>query len=285
MEAGRPSRTAEYVALFRALETARPADERLVDDPWAIRFLSPGLRLAALLAHLPGGAALVAGVLDRRWPGPRLSTVVRTRMVDDLVTAALDAGAHQLVLLGAGYDTRGLRLPSAAASSVFEVDHPSTQARKRAAFAPAAAHATTYVPVDFERDDLRAALRGAGFAEGRPTCVVWEGVLSYLSLPAIDATLGSVTAACTPGSAVVLTYVDAAALDHRDARWIRAVEAAGEPFVTGLRPGEAPAFFARRGLRLRSDVSTRAAGEALVGPAGARRIPPVHRVAELEVAG
>ena len=79
-------------------------------------------------------------------------------LVDDLVTTALDAGAHQLVLLGAGYDTRGLRLTSAAASSVFEVDHPATQAHKRAALAPAAAHATTYVPVDFERDDLGAAL-------------------------------------------------------------------------------------------------------------------------------
>ncbi len=114
------SRTAEYVAMFRAVESARPAADRLFDDPYAISFLNGKLALGARIAGLPGGQKLICRYIDRNWPGSRPSAVIRTKLIDDAVTEAIEGGAEQLAILGAGYDTRGLRLPRAKAVPVFD---------------------------------------------------------------------------------------------------------------------------------------------------------------------
>ncbi|HLH13704.1 MAG TPA: class I SAM-dependent methyltransferase, partial [Solirubrobacteraceae bacterium] len=158
MDAGAPSRTAEYMALFRALESARPRGRRLFEDRAASHFLRPRLRAVATAARFAPAGRLVEAFIDRRWPGPRLSGVVRTRAIDDFVLDAANAGCEQALLLGAGYDTRASRLPALASASVFEVDHPATQARKRRALRRVSAANVRYVPVDFERDSLTAAL-------------------------------------------------------------------------------------------------------------------------------
>jgi methyltransferase (TIGR00027 family) len=246
------------MALFRAIESSRPADSRLFHDPLAVAFLDRRLRLAAVTARLPMLGTLVPWYIDRRWPGPRPSGVVRTRAIDDAVREALVGGCAQLVILGAGYDTRAYRLPEAAAVETFEVDHPATQTAKRAALERALRTPSPqvhHVPVDFEHDSLASALDAAGLERAVRTCVVWEGVFSYLTVDAIDATLRWVVDACAPGSRLILTYVDAAALRPADhpAPWIAAVDRAGEPFVTGLDPS-APELAERFGLRAASTI-------------------------------
>jgi methyltransferase (TIGR00027 family) len=284
MDAQAPSRTAEYMALFRALESTRPPAHRLVEDRAAVRFLSPRLRAVARAARLRPLRALAVAYIDRRWPGPRLSGVVRTRVIDDLVREAVRGGCTQLLLLGAGYDTRATRLPQLASTPVFEVDHPATQARKRAALGSAPAH-VRYVPVDFERDDLLDALAGAGLDSSQRSCVLWEGVFSYLTVEAIDRTLAALVHACAPGSLLILTYVERRALERSRAGsqpWVAAVSDVGEPFRTGLDPAEARAFFDARSLRLRADESTAQAAVRL-GVRDAHTIPGFYRIAVLEV--
>ncbi len=280
-----PSRTAEYMALFRALETTLPADRRLFADPDAKRFLRPSLRAVASAAKLPALRASIVAFIDRRWPGPRLSGVVRTRVIDDFVVNAVESGCTQLVLLGAGYDTRATRLSHLAGATVFEVDHPATQARKRAVLG-APPQRIRYVPLDFERDTLPSALTDAGFDREQRSCVLWEGVFSYLTPEAIDATLTALVALCAAGSRILLTYVDQRALDAPDSypqAWSTAVSDVGEPFQTGLDPGKAHAFFAQRKLTLRHDESTTDAALRL-GVAGAHNIPDFYRIATLEPA-
>lgn len=284
MEAGAPSRTAEYMALFRALESARPRDRRLVEDRAAVRFLRRRLRVVAHAARLSPLRWLVVAFIDQRWPGPRLSGVVRTHVIDELVRGAIRGGCTQLVLLGAGYDTRATRLPEAASTSVFEVDHPATQARKREALGAASAN-VRYVPIDFERDPLLRALTDAGVDPRKRSCVVWEGVFSYLSAEAIDLTLAALVEACAPGSVIVLTYVDQRVLDESSPRpqaWIAAVRDVAEPFRTGLRPEHAASFFAARNLTLRHDETTTEAARRL-GVSHAETIPSFYHLAVIEV--
>ena len=116
MKEGQASRTAEYMALFRAIESLLPADGRLFEDPFARRFLSPPLAAVATLCRLPGTANLVARYVDRRWAGARSSGVARTRLIDDTIGAALGRGIDQVVILGTGAQPRG-RLPSARVTS------------------------------------------------------------------------------------------------------------------------------------------------------------------------
>jgi methyltransferase (TIGR00027 family) len=279
-----PSRTAEYMALFRALESAQATDRRLFEDPDAARFLRPSLRAVAIAARSAALRAPIIAFIDRRWPGPRLSGVVRTRVIDDFVVSTVDGGCTQLVLLGAGYDTRATRLAQAASAVVFEVDHPATQARKRSVLG-ALPERIRYVSVDFEHDRLLPALADAGFDRDQPSCVLWEGVFSYLTPEAIDATLGALVELCGPGSRILITYVDRRALDapaHTHKPWLTAVGDAGEPFQTGLDPSQAHAFFAQRKLSLRHDESTTEAALRL-GVTGAQSIPDFYRLATLQV--
>jgi len=126
------SSTAEYMALFRALESTRPPEVRLFDDPYAVRFLRPSLRAVIRISHSRLGRALVQAAIDFLWPGARASGVARTRLIDDaLVGASRDARIEQVVLLGAGFDCRANRLSLGPALEFLEVDRPDTQEVKR----------------------------------------------------------------------------------------------------------------------------------------------------------
>lgn len=284
MREGSPSRTAEYVALFRALESRRGFGKRVLHDPLARRFLSPRLRAVDLLASVPGVRGAISAYIDQRWPGPRPSAVIRTRVIDDAVTAAMNHGAEQVVILGAGYDTRAYRL-SRRGVRFFEVDHPDTQVVKRRRVGKLRAGAATFVGVDFASEDPGPALAAAGLDGGLRTLFLWEGVLSYLEPPAIDAMLRWMARTGAPGSGVVFTYADQRALDGSGQMgdvgpWLEAVERAGEPFRTGLDPRTLEPFLAERRLRLVWDESTTDAAARL--GRGRGRMPPFYRVALAE---
>ncbi|SEF37993.1 methyltransferase, TIGR00027 family [Amycolatopsis pretoriensis] len=270
----RASFTAETMALQRAFESHRPAGRRLFDDPYATAFLRPSLRVLAEAARLPGVRHLAFSLYDAvAGPGPRASGITRTKVIDDALTSAM-TGETQCVLLGAGYDTRAHRLPALAGRAVFEVDHPATQARKRAVLGAG----PRYVPVDFERDDLPARLTESGFDPRKPSVFVWEGVTNYLTAEAVGTTLAAVHGL---GGDLVFTYVDVRALHEPSPfpearRWVRAVARSGEPWTFGLLPASTGAFLAEHGFDLRQDVSAQEAG----GGSGLYRIAIAARRAD-----
>jgi len=169
---------------------------------------------------------------------------------------------------------------------VFEVDHPDTQAAKRAVVerqvGRAPAH-VTYVPVDFDHQDLGEELARGGFDTGARTFFVLEGVISYLTADAVDGTFRYVGAASGPGSEIAFTYLHRGVIDGSrqlaGARETGArVRAAGEPWRFGFDPGEVPAYLAERGLELVEDVSPAEAAPRYVPPER-RRAAAFYRLA------
>jgi methyltransferase (TIGR00027 family) len=262
----RASRTAEFMALFRALETVRrPAGERLFRDPLARGFLRPALRGVVALSCLPGAGPLVARAIDRRWPGARTSAVARTRLIDDLLRERLGEGVEQVVILGAGFDARAHRLPGIERTRVFEVDHPATLTVKRTRVAQqlgGLARHVVYVDLDFDHEDLARALAGAGFDPARRAFFLWEGVTNYLTAAAVDAVLRTVARSAAPASSIVFTYVHRGVLDGSVSfagteHLVKTLGRVGEPWTFGLDPGELPAYLAGRGLELVVDLGAR----------------------------
>jgi methyltransferase (TIGR00027 family) len=258
---GQSSRTAEYMALFRALESALPASRRLFEDPLARAFLGPRLALVARLARVPGIRRLVLAIADRRVPGSRSSGVARTRFIDDLLRSSLEEGVEQLVVLGAGFDARAYRLPELRALRVFEVDHPDTARVKREVLGrvlPVLPEQVRFVTTDFRRGGLEEAMGAAGYRDSARTVFVWEGVTNYLTEDAVDETLRW-CARAAPGSLLVFTYVHRAVLEDpasfAGTRSLFAnLERFGERWSFGLDPAEVPDFLARRGLALERDL-------------------------------
>lgn len=241
------SRTAEHVALFRALETRRR--DRLFTDDYATRFLSTRYRWLVRAAAVPPIGHGIARLIDHRYPGgPCMSAIARTRLIDDLLE---EAKPEQVLLLGAGYDSRAHRVPGIPAT--YEVDHPVTQAAKRRLIADRP-H-VHYLPVDLTEENLADALERAGFRRKR-TAVIWEGVTNYLTEPAVDATLRDLTKVTAKGSTVILTYIDRAALTS-DSTWHKEVAKVGEPWTFGFDPGEVAGYLAERGLDVMGDLSTK----------------------------
>ena len=215
MKTGQASRTAEYMAFFRALESARPSRKRLFTDRFAVQFLRPGLRRALWFSRLPVLGALIPWYADRRLPGARTSGIARTRLIDDALCQALREGIGQVVILGAGFDCRAYRLPGIGSAAVFEVDHPATLSVKRAHLRRVLAKLpenVRFVEMDFNRQNLRDTLTQAGLDLLRPAVFLWEGVTNYLTADAVSAVLRFV-AGCAAGSRLIFTYVHRRALD------------------------------------------------------------------------
>jgi methyltransferase (TIGR00027 family) len=250
------SRTAQYVALYRAFETHEPRRPPLFRDPFAAGFLSRGLAIAERAARVPALRGLLERYADHRAPGSRTSAIARTAYIDDAVRAAVQGGIDQLVILGAGFDCRAHRMPELAGARVFEVDRAETQEVKRAHVPDHPA--VRYVAVDFLRDDVGTSLAAAGWDRARRTMFVWEGVTNYLTETAVIATLDWIAGAAA-GSRVVFTYIHGGLLDgtaqFAGGELLMAnVRRLGEPWTFGLHPEAVAGFVAARGLTLREDM-------------------------------
>jgi methyltransferase (TIGR00027 family) len=213
------------------------------DDPLAVRVLPQGA-----LAELREREEM-----ERTHPfarGMRAFLCARSRFAEDALKSAVATGVRQYVVLGAGLDTFGARaaLPECSIHPelrIFEVDHPATQAWKRACLAQSGVHVpdtVTFVPVDFESEDLMTRLVASGFDSGMPAFCSWLGVVPYLTREAAVGTLRAL-GSLPVGSGVAFDYAvtreslpptQQAAFDWLAERVARA----GEPFRLGFEPAE-----------------------------------------------
>ncbi len=296
-----PSRTAAWVAAARHLGRMLPAPVRLADDPYGAAFTS--VALARLIESAvdddrppPPDYSLASALRKIRHPLARLPGLrpwilymqVRTRVIDDAVRAFVARHPDaQIVMLGAGYDCRALRMPELAGVRVYEVDHPATQGHKRDVVDRLGVTSpVTYVTWNFEErpvEDLPDELAAAGQDPACPTFTIWEGVTMYLTEPAIDASLRAIASWSSPGSGLAMTYFAKSRLARPSltTRVIQAVvSTVGEPWRWGWVPDDLPDYLAERGLELEDDVSMADAAHALLPPELARDIrDPGRRVA------
>lgn len=250
MQTGQPSRTALGAARLRAAHQVLDKASILA-DPLALRILGDDIEVS--LDHARTHTS-----------GPRMRWFIasRSRIAEDALAMAVNAGTTQLVVLGAGLDTLACRTPLAGRLRIFEVDHPSTQARKRemlAAAAIAVPATLSFVPVDFECEKLSERLEAAGFKSAERSFFSWLGVVPYLTEPAIFSTLGYM--AQLPGGAeVVFDYVNPAtsisAAAGRAAHQALAarVAAAGERFQSYLDTASLCARMTAAGFRQVVDI-------------------------------
>ena len=248
------------MALFRALESSRPDGSRLFTDPFASGFLHQWRKWFAVAARFGVGRWIVEQLLDRSAPGARAAGIARTKWIDAEVNGALEH-ATQLVLLGAGFDSRAIRLPCAQGAITFELDQRETSAAKQAALKDAVgslSERVRFVTIDFNLQSITEVLAQAGFDKSRRACFVWEGVTNYLSADSVDGVLDQV-AQTAPGTILVFTYIDRAVLDRPEqfngaVKLMARLRSYGEPWTFGICPEKLPAYLTQRGLTLLKDV-------------------------------
>lgn len=255
MRKNQSSLTATGIAIARAVESEKPAADRICYDPYARRLISP--LMYRLLAFF-----IKSGYAEWRGPGVNGFLVARDRYIDDVLQDYLDSGIQQVVILGAGFDSRAYRFNLAGRVRTFEVDHPATQADKLAKlqsiFGKTPEH-VCYVPLDFNTQSLEQRLQEAGYDPALTTLFVWQGVTVYLTSQAVDDTLAFVVHHSAVGSAIVFDYVYQAALDGSQKRSeLRSMRRyrflSGEGIQFGIPEGTAESFLKARGFSQVKDV-------------------------------
>lgn len=248
-----PSVTARLVAFVRAALSAAPKKSPLY-DPYAQKLLPLPMRLMSEVFRVSLASALLHG-FDRSFLGLLSHLAGRTCFFDEKLSLALEEGIQQVVILGAGYDTRALRLKTPGVR-FFEVDHPATQADKKARLlALGEISSVTLVPVDFTRDNLRVCLKQAGFLSAKQTFFLWEGVTMYLSEEQVRATLRTLHELAAPGSFLALEVM-AHRMRTTSAEILRTLghqglSLLGEPFRFGIDPEDLEKLLSQEGWRLR----------------------------------
>jgi methyltransferase (TIGR00027 family) len=262
-----PSATAQLIARSLVLLAEDPRTAPLVpaEAAQAYRwFVEEALGEALAdwqlrLARRGWGRALARLAEAFAIPGIRLHYAVRKLYLEELTRQALAQGIHQVVVVGAGFDTLALRLHPEFPQALFvEVDHPSTQRVKRRVLEPRGLLRDNLqlLPADLARRSLAEAV--ASLPEYRTddaTLLIAEGLTMYLREPDVDALFGFLWDAAGPGSRTAFTFLE---LDRRGRPsfpgasplvrpWLRL---AGEPFTWGVRRGELPQFLTERGCEL-----------------------------------
>jgi methyltransferase (TIGR00027 family) len=237
LKENRASVTAQRVAMQRAAHQLLD-DPKVFDDPVALRIIGKESASALQVDPRQFESSPLSSYL-------RAFVVARSRYAEEELALGVRRGVRQYVILGAGLDTFAYRNPHPQGMlHVFEVDHPTTQAWKRARLDEVGIPLSddlTFTPVDFETQALEEGLQAAGYDPGKSAFFSWLGVTEYLTTDAVMATLRFIASA-PKGSGIIFDYMISPSLltPAQRARFdalARRVALAGEPWQAFFGPG------------------------------------------------
>ena len=249
------------MALFRAIETVGPSRKRLFTDPYATIFLDDGLKKAVKLSKLPVIGRLIPKIIQSRGPGALSSGIARTKYIDDLLHQTIRNGVKQVMILGAGFDTRALRLVFLDSVPVIEIDHPGTAKFKIEKLKQALGQLpqnVSYFQTDFNKESLEELASEHHLDVHIPTTIIWEGVTNYLTQQAVDKTLEFVKT-FVKGSYIIFTYINKLVLNRQQSfmgaeKVLKNLRKNEECWTLGFKPEELSGYLARFHLVLLEDL-------------------------------
>jgi methyltransferase (TIGR00027 family) len=254
----KPSETALFAALRRTIANKEFDNDKFGPDYLAEYFLPNHFRFFLKFKRIRENTK---NKLNEALPGLNEYMIARTAYFDGLFVDALKDKTPQIVLLGAGYDSRAYRFAQLNHDTkIFELDIPPTQARKMGCLRKAhidIPSQVTFVPINFDRESLPDALGKAGYQNDLKTLFIWEGVSYYLEQEAVDATLSFVSHHTHPESIIAFDYtITISEGNINDYYGVKEfaqtmVEHHGnEALLFSIDDGETDSFLARRGLEM-----------------------------------
>jgi methyltransferase (TIGR00027 family) len=262
--------TALGAAICRLIEAYQPEATRICTDTLAKELIPPIYHIMLQSASMRNFTvekteAVAAGIYGAQ--------VCRTRCIDEAVSRHLAAGMKQLVILGAGLDSRAYRLPGMEKVSVFEVDLPYVQAAKKKRIIKTLGQLlpnATYLPIDFSSQDLAEVLAVSDFDAAVPAIFIWEGVMQYLLEEDVRRTLTFIGNA-QQGSVLLFTYVLRSIIQRQSPaaeRLMDTMQDQGSPWYFGLDPAKLDEYLKPFHLKVLSDCGAREYKEKYLKPIG-----------------
>ena len=251
-----PSKMAEGMAMQRYAESSKGEEERICYDPYAFHFISPEI-IEYGIKH-PDEAKLKVDQMENLFPGLSSSIIARVRYFDDYLVKCIEKGLEQLVILGAGYDTRAYRIGELKGKvKIFELDHPNTQnfkvdkIKEIFGFTP---DNVTYVPIDFETQELAEILFKNGYNSSIKTLFIMEGLVMYIPEESVKKTLSFILKNSGKGSSVIFDYYPQSIVDGTSKLEVgknirNYLIELGEPLQFGVEDGKIVEFLSNMGFK------------------------------------
>lgn len=257
------------------MELYNPEEIRLFEDHLARDFLNQPAKFIMDLMRFKGIREWGIKMREKQVPGTLGGLICRTRYIDDVLQSEIKRGIENIVILGAGLDSRPYRIPEINKTKVFEVDLPSSQNYKmkriKKIFGSLPYH-VTYVPIDFNNQTLDEALGPKGLDISKPTFFIWEGVTQYITAEAVDSTLKYISKT-SPGSGAVFTYILKSVIDGTSNlegadTLMKMAKKLKEPWIFGLEPSNIKEFLRQYNLSLIEDIGASYYQEKYLKPLG-----------------
>lgn len=254
----KPSQTALFGALRRTLACKEFKNEKFGPDDLAEYFLPPHFRFFLRIKKIRENTKKkLYGFL----PGLSEYIIARTAYFDRLFVDALKNKTPQIVLLGAGYDSRAYRFASSnQGTKIFELDSAPTQNRKKKCIRKARIdipEQLTFVPINFNQESIKDALVKAGYDTDQKTLFLWEGVSYYLEEESVNTTLEFASHASHNDNTIAFDYTIPVSEENINdyygvKEFVYAMKAhhANEELMFSIGEGQIESFLEKRGLKL-----------------------------------
>jgi methyltransferase (TIGR00027 family) len=285
---GSTSRTAEMTCLSRAVSSLETSSQLRSGDHLAVALLPSFFQV---LARIP-----LFRQFHRRVFAPAGAyeyVIARTKYIDSVLTRALAEGCEQILLFGAGFDTRALRFQEESRRArIFELDAPPTQQAKIQQYRRRKLEIPPnlfFIPMDFDKDSRPQSLDHSGFLRGQKSLFILEGLLMYLESASVAATLSTIQEVAGPGSWVVFDYVKASVLrpadrDQGDEELLKTVSRVGEQWRFGIEPAEVGALVASYGFAVSEHKDADDLEQMYFMDSAGRRVARVNRAHQIVLA-
>ncbi|GMA98150.1 SAM-dependent methyltransferase [Pelosinus sp. IPA-1] len=252
--------TAFSVAAGRLIEQYQPKEIRLFTDPviknlfnWPVQFLIQFKIIRDWIIRFS----------DNKTKGIHGSQICRTKYIDDSLQSAIESGIEQVVILGAGLDTRPYRISGRDHIKFFEIDMPSIQDYKKKKvknYLGSLPENVVFIPIDFNIQTLDEVIAGKGLDFSKPIVFIWEGVTPYITEEAVGNTLRFISK-ISPGSILVFTYILKSVIEKNSDiegayDLVKYLEKYGITWHFGLDPSDVSSFLKKFNLKLIEDVGT-----------------------------
>lgn len=187
--------------------------------------------------------------------------IARTRYFDAVFVEALEHDFDQVIIFGAGFDSRALRFANLnRGTRVFELDAPTTQREKLKAYQSkklVIPENLVFIPIDFNKESVADKMAQAGFIAGKKSLFLLEAVTMYLPQDAVESTLRFIKDVSGMGSIIVFDYIYAGVLRKENKYYgergfsLKTLARVGEEWTFALEEGEVEQFLGRYGFSLR----------------------------------
>ena len=251
MKKEKSSETAVQMALSRTIESLKTEEERICYDPLAKDFLTPKYKILIQNKLLRNS---VVKIIDQLFIGHHYYVVARTRYIDDFLQECIANEIQQVVIMGAGFDSRAYRFEKLKNLTTFEIDYPATQNAKKILIQNifgTLPEYVNYIPIDFTKEKLKDLLLQNTYNRDLKTLFIWEGTTPYITAESVDDTLAFVTSYSCKGSSIIFDYILKSVLDrtckYKGAeREFAYLKKTSEPFTFGIEEDKIISFMKER---------------------------------------